>query len=165
MTMFHETEFISSKAFELFTDAASTVGFGGYFQGKWFCSRWPLELPLLSNNLSMAFLELYPIVVAALLWGKEWKCKRILFWCDNEATVAIVNKGRSKCLEIMKLMRQLTWCAASFNFYFSARHVPGYKNKISDSLSRLQLNRFRSLAPNAEQEPFKCPSITEVMWH
>ena len=61
------------------------------------------------KTLSIAFLELYPIVISAILWGKNWKCKNILFWCDNEATVGIVKKGRSKCLVIMKLMRRLTW--------------------------------------------------------
>ncbi|VDI05554.1 Hypothetical predicted protein [Mytilus galloprovincialis] len=165
ITMFHENEFTSSFDMELFTDAASTIGFGGFFRGKFFYSTWPLELPSLTNNLSIAFLELYPIVVAALLWGPEWSCKRILFWCDNEATVAIVKKGRSKTLEIMKLMRQLTWCAAKYNFYFSAKHVPGYKNQISDALSRLQITRFHKLAPKAEQSPCIVPSASEVMWH
>jgi hypothetical protein len=56
---------------------------------------------------SMAFLEFYPIVVAAVLWGHLWTSKLILFLCDNEATVYIVNKGRSKCLFIMRLMRML----------------------------------------------------------
>lgn len=165
VTVFHDCEFTNSFDMELFTDAASTLGFGGYFHGKYFYSTWPVDLPLLTDNFSMALLELYPIVVAALLWGSEWSCKRILFWCDNEATVAIVKKGRSKCLEIMKLMRQLTWCAAKNNFHFSAKHVPGYKNQISDALSRLQIDRFRSLAPQAEQHPCKCPSVLEVMWH
>ena len=35
---------------ELYTDAASTVGFGGYFNGKWFQGRWPHHL--LINKLS-----------------------------------------------------------------------------------------------------------------
>ena len=162
--MFHDCYFTSSYDFELYTDAASTIGFGGYFQGKWFSSYWPVNLPTLTDNSSMAFLELYPIVVAALLWGHLWPCKKILFWCDNEATVAIVRKGRSKCLEIMKLMRQLTWCAAQSNFHFSAKHVPGHINQISDALSRFQMTRFRKLAPQAEQNPHTCPSVSEVMW-
>ena len=148
----------------MFTDAASTIGYGGYFQVKWFYSKWPVNLPDVTNNFSMAFLELYPIVVAALLWGPLWSRKKILFWSDNEATVAIVKKGRSKCLEIMKLMRQLTWCAAKYNFHFSAKHVPGFNNQISDALSRLQIARFRQLAPQAEQHPHICPSVSEVMW-
>lgn len=56
-------------------DAASTVGFGGVYGKKWFASRWPPELPeslAQDQVLSMAFMELYPIVVAAMLWGHEW---------------------------------------------------------------------------------------------
>jgi hypothetical protein len=34
----------------------------------------------------------YPIDISAILWGKDWKWKNILFWCDNEATVGIVKK-------------------------------------------------------------------------
>jgi hypothetical protein len=63
-------------------------GFGGYYTGKWFSSAWSEDLPLVSDKtLSIAFLELYPIVISAILWGKEWKCKNILFWCDNEHQV------------------------------------------------------------------------------
>ncbi|VDI45709.1 Hypothetical predicted protein [Mytilus galloprovincialis] len=145
--------------------ASSTKGFGGYHKGEWFSSSWSgnLELPD-EKKYSMAFLELYPIVVAAILWGSKWSKKRILFWCDNEATVAIVKKGRSKCLQIMSLMRQLTWCACKYNFHFSAKHVPGYENEISDALSRFQMDRFRRLAPNAALQPHQCPPSSEVMW-
>ena len=87
------------------------------------------------------------------------------FHCDNEGTVSIVNKGRSKCLEIMKLMRQVTWCACVNNFQFSAKHVPGRKNNISDALFRLQIGKFRILALHAEQLPHKPPSVYEVMWN
>ena len=109
VNMFYDSNYASNCDMQLYTDASSTIGFGGLYQGKWFCSPWPDELPSLNDkNLYMAVLELYQIVVAALLWGSEWKRKKILFYCDNEATVAIVKKGRSKCIEIIKLMRQLT---------------------------------------------------------
>jgi hypothetical protein len=49
----------------------------------------------------------------------------------------------------MKLMRQLTWCACKYNFTFSAKHVPDVKNNLADSLSRLQIDKFRQLAPQA----------------
>ncbi|CAG2228931.1 unnamed protein product [Mytilus edulis] len=165
VNMFYNKDYISSFDMELFTDASSTKGFGGYHKGEWFSSSWSgnLELPD-EKKYSMAFLELYPIVVAAILWGSKWSKKRILFWCDNEATVAIVKKGRSKCLQIMSLMRQLTWCACKYNFHFSAKHVPGYENEISDALSRFQMDRFRRLAPNAALQPHQCPPSSEVMW-
>jgi hypothetical protein len=64
--------------------------FAENYTGKWFSSAWSEDLPLVSDKtLSIAFLELYPIVISAILWGKDWKCKNILFWCDNEATVGI----------------------------------------------------------------------------
>lgn len=65
---------------ELFADASSTLGFGGFFREKWFYSSWPSELNnLTEGHLSMAFLELYPVVVAAILWGGSWKSQKILF--------------------------------------------------------------------------------------
>lgn len=77
----------------------------------WFQELWPLELRLKDNEqLSMAFLEVYPIVVAAILWGAQWKGKKILFYCDDEATVHIINKGRSKGQPIMQLMRRGVLC-------------------------------------------------------
>jgi hypothetical protein len=124
INMFYDNSYTSNFNMELCTDASSTKGYGGYFQGKCFFSSWPNDIPSPKDtHLSMAFLELYPIVVASLLWGSEWKCKKILFWCDNEATVAIVRKWRSKSIEIMRLMRQLTWCICQNNFLFIARHV------------------------------------------
>jgi hypothetical protein len=113
----------------------------------------------------MAFLELYPIVVAAVFWGHLWTSKRILVLCDNEATVYIVNKGRSKCLYIMRLMCMLMWCACKNNCCFRSEHSPGVTNEISDSLSRLQLDRFKKLAPMADEVPYRCPPISRVMWH
>ena len=147
----------------LFTDAAGSVGFGGFFQNQWFNEVWSPEL-LSENNdeMSIAFQELYPVVVAAMLWGHYWTRKRILFYCDNKAVVHIINKGRSKSLTIMRLMRRLVITAGIYNFTFVAEHVPGVHNSIADALSRFQMTRFRKLAPDAQKEPCQIPS--EVMF-
>ena len=79
VAMFHDCEFTNSFDMELSTDAASTLGFGGYFHGKYVYSTWSVDLPLLTDNFHVAFLELYPIVVAALLWGSAWSCNIIMF--------------------------------------------------------------------------------------
>jgi hypothetical protein len=51
--------------------AASTLGLGGFFQGRWFSSPWPPELSyIMDSEMPMAFRELYPIVVATVLWNK-----------------------------------------------------------------------------------------------
>ena len=59
---------------------------------------------VVDDDLSMAFRELYPIVAAAVVWGKCWTAKRIMFLCDNLSTVRIIQKGRSKSLGIMKII-------------------------------------------------------------
>ncbi|XP_033739168.1 uncharacterized protein LOC117326521 [Pecten maximus] len=71
ISFFYERHFTDNSDFELFTDAASTVGYGGIFRTSWFASPWPKEVisAMEGSAPSMSFLELYPIVVAALVWG------------------------------------------------------------------------------------------------
>lgn len=165
VSFFHDSHFTATESLLLFTDA-SLLGFGGYYNGHWFSSEWPTEYQESEQStFSMAFRELYPIVVAAICWGNSWTSKKILFKCDNLATVHIINKGRSKCLKIMNLMRTLTWTAAVKNFYFRAEHLPGSTNIISDALSRFQMDRFRAAAPLADRFPTKCPTPLDVMWN
>ena len=161
ISLFRGNAPISSNYLKLFTDACTSVGYGGYFQGKWFAGKWTPHLLAGLVDVSMAFMELYPIVVAALLWGNQWSRKRIIFCCDNEATVYIINKGRSPCKTIMRLMRRLVIVAASNNFSFTAKHIPGSPNNIADALSRFQFQKFRSLAPSAVNQP--CPLPSPIM--
>lgn len=166
VTFFYDEHITLASDIELYTDAASNFGFGGFFQGKWFSSTWPSELSTsLDSDMSMAFRELYPIVVASLLWGHLWNKKRIMFHCDNEAVVNIVNKGRSKVLDIMKLMRTLTWLSVKQNFTIQCQHIPGVKNVIADSLSRFDFQTFQKAAPAAETVPTPCPKSWQVMWN
>ena len=84
--------------------------------------------------------------------------------CDNTATVHILNKGRSKCLAIMRLMRTFTYCAALNSFAYTAVHVAGSVNSLADALSRLQIQKFRQLAPDADLLPTPCPPPSAVIW-
>ena len=47
----------------------------------------------------------------------------------------------------MKFVRKLVWLEAKYSFVIRARHIPGVSNSISDSLSRFNFQKFRSLAP------------------
>jgi len=168
VSVFYDIGVTMAPDMHLYTDASSTVGFGGFFNGEWFAERWPpsviSELQK-QYTISMAYMELYPIVVSAILWGGEWTQKKILFHCDNTGTVEIIKKGRSKSPIIMTLMRRLTWCALKGNFTIYATHIAGKSNTIADYLSRLQISKFRTAAPNANQEPIPCPPHSEIMWY
>ena len=163
VSLFLDVDESSADDMNLYTDASGTIGYGGFFQGAWFYGSWSNSLiDSLSENVSIAFQELYPIVVAAILWGKQWERKRIMFHCDNQATVHILNKGNSKSRDIMKLMRRLTLVAANYSFTFTARHVIGRLNRVADSLSRFQLQEFRRLVPDAHPTP--CPIPSDIMF-
>lgn len=147
---------------QLYTDATIS-SFGGFYRNRWFMGKFD-DIALCEGDLmSMAFCELYPIVMACVLWGHEWRCKRILFHCDNMSAVDIVNKGRSKVKTIMKLVRRLTLCSALNNFTIHCTHIPGVRNIIADALSRFQIEKFRRLAPFADKDPTVCIPASELM--
>ncbi len=70
--------------------------------------------------------------------------------CDNMAVVSIVNTMTSKSDTVMVLLRAFTLKCLELNLWVEASHVEGVKNAITDSLSRLQMTRFRQLAPGAD---------------
>ena len=148
----------SSPDLQLYTDAASTIGFGGFFNGKWFQGRWPPHLLInKTKGISIEWQELFPIVVACALWYPHFSGKRLQFWCDNQSVVAIINSGHSKAPRVMDLVRFLVLISMKHNFLVRARHVPGVNNEIADALSRFQVQRFRELAPSADQTPCTIP--------
>ncbi|XP_078344470.1 uncharacterized protein LOC144630064 [Oculina patagonica] len=93
-SLFLDSFLTAAPDLELYTDAASTVGFGGYFNGKWFQGRWPQHLLINKlKGISIEWQELFPIVIACALWHPQFSGKRLQFWCDNESVVAIINSG------------------------------------------------------------------------
>ncbi len=164
LSFFYNNLISSPVDIQLFTDAAPSVGFGGFYQGRWFASTWPPQLLGLPQLLmSSALFELYPLVVAALLWGKEWSATSIIIHCDNEATVHCINKGRSHSPTLMPLLRRLIWISACEQFIITAKHIPGSKNLIADSLSRFAFQKFRTLAPEADPLPTPVPPYSELI--
>ena len=79
ISLFYEKNFTSSHDIYLHTDAASTAGFAVVYGSHWMFSPWPLDMPGVPGGIwksSMAFMELYPIVAAAFVFGHEWRKKK-----------------------------------------------------------------------------------------
>ncbi|XP_030292106.1 uncharacterized protein LOC115592964 [Sparus aurata] len=162
ISFFYDDHVTQPQDIQLYTDAAPSVGFGGYYGGRWFTSAWPPELSSLSP--SSALFELYPVVIAALLWGHEWSRKVILIHSDNLTAVDIINKGRSQSLDIMQFIRRLTLISAHHNFIIHAAHIPGHLNCIADSLSRFSFQKFKSLAPGSDPHPTPVPPFSATVY-
>lgn len=81
------------------------------------------------------------------------------FNCDNEALVYVLNKHTSKEHKIMYLVRRLDLFALKYNILFTAKHLPGRVNILSDALSRLQVSKCRALMPEADHQPAQIPPL------
>ena len=144
----------AAPTMEVTSDAAGALGHGAYFNLEWFNGLWfACQKPFL-----IAYKELFPVVIAAHVWGHLWFRQHILFRSDNEAVVTILNSRTSKVPCIMRLVCSLLMAAARFNFSFAAVHVPGVENPIADALSRFRWQDFRQLAPWAQPSPTPIPS-------
>ncbi|KAJ1172982.1 hypothetical protein NDU88_004824 [Pleurodeles waltl] len=141
---------------QLFSDAAGSTGFGLYWKGRWCAKEWLNEWK--NGGHSIAFLELFPLIVAVCLLGAELRHSRVLFRVDNMAVVQMVNRQSAHEAGVLQLMRVFVLQCLRNDIYFRARHVPGVNNDIADALSRSQCQRFHGLATEfkvgeAEEQP------------
>ena len=97
-----EPNWTLSNSINLYTDASAKHGFGAFYNGAWLRGPW-LQHQQINNSpkISIAWQELYAIVVAAMAWGHLWYGQLILFHCDNLAVVDIWRKHSSKIPSIM----------------------------------------------------------------
>ena len=92
--------------------------------------------------------------------------KCIVFFSDNQAVVEIINKQTSKDRSIMVLLRHFVLCTLKYNILFHAKHIAGCINRKSDALSRIQVEKFRLLAPTADPQPTPVPEgLLPNNWH
>ena len=145
---------LSNEHLQLYTDAASTIGFGGRFGSKWFHGLWHESC----LRMNIALLEFYPICLALHIWGPILQNKCITINCDNIAVVYIINASSSKDKTIMILVRKFVFICMYYNILVRARHLAGVSNEISDMLSRDQVQKALDKDRSLEQLPVKIPA-------
>lgn len=155
---FWQEPFCTSEALNLFTDAAGAVGYGAYWQGHWSASKWPSSWIDNGLTVNITLLEIFPVLISLELWGSCFSNRRILLHSDNKAVVYAINCLSSKSLPVLAVLRQLVLKCLELNIWLKAKYVPGIDNSVADSLSRLQLDRFRMLVPEADTCGVRCPS-------
>ena len=109
------------------------------------------------KQLNITILEFYLIVLSVLLFGNKMRNQRITFFTDNAALVDIINKATSHAATVMLSVWWLVLACLNFNILFRSRHVSGVKNVLADSLPRLQVSKFRQLAPGVQASPTAIP--------
>lgn len=111
-TFFYDEQWITNSCLHLYTDACTT-SFGALFEEYWLYETFAMVG--VANRRSIAFKELYAITMAITVWAELLQSRNIVFHCDNQAVVHIINSGSSRCPHIMTLMRYLFYVCARFN--------------------------------------------------
>ena len=144
---------VNANVLRFYTDATAnfSLGFGCIFNESWIFKKWETNFMKLKEP-SIEFLELYALCVGIFTWIEKLPNQRIVVFCDNEAVVSMVNNTTSGCKYCMVLIRQLTLKSMNTNLRVFARHVSGKDNDLSDSLSRLKINKFKCLAEEKSWE-------------
>ena len=73
---------------QLYTDASGSFGCGTWWDSEWLELQWPPGL----EEWSVPWKELLPIALASMVWGCQWKGRRIVAYCDNEAVVEMLGR-------------------------------------------------------------------------
>ena len=81
-----------------------------WVKSHWFCSAWST----VQKPSSVAYKELFPIVVAASLWGSQWVARQVEFLCDNGSVVAVLKTGTSQDQSLMLLLHYLSMLSIRF---------------------------------------------------
>ena len=151
ISMFQE-DVISSDSLHLYTDA-SNIGLGGTLGNQWFSYPWPITFMHFHINVQ----EVFAVYTAIATWGHQLRNKQIVVHCDNLAIVTVWKSGSCKNPSIMKVIRALFLLCASLNINLLTRHIEGHKNLSADALSRLQVDKFFTINPDAVEDPSAAP--------
>jgi len=129
------------------------LGVWAYSGSQWFQLPWTGKVV----EQQIAVKELIPVVVAAVVWDKQWKGLDVKCHSDNQAVVAVMQTRTSRDPNIMHLLRCLSFVEARFEFYLSAEYIPGSQNDLADDLSRNRLSSFLQKATRVSLKPTAIP--------
>ena len=110
------------------SDASGSWGCGAFSLPNWFNLQWSPNMQI----FPIAVKELFPVVIAAAIYGNQWSGKLVHFKVDNLIIVQVLQATYSREPHLMHLVRLLVFFATHFNFWFSASHIAGSDNSLAD---------------------------------
>lgn len=115
----------------------------GWCDGEYFSQCYPHEV-LHWPKIHINELECITVTVCIKLWAQDCTGKRLLVYCDNKATVAAVNSGRSKNRLMQACLRELHHVCSLHSCEIRLRYIRSRENTIPDCLTRWdQGQRYR----------------------
>ena len=141
-----DAEWTNGEDVRVYTDASSW-GYGAVniTNSQYVYGPWPehiLEKSRRAQALSMPWLEMLAVVMAARTWAPNWAGKRVLALVDCQPAVLAINKNYSADCRMLNLLRNLNTLSIAHAFVIRADRVAGAFNELADPLSRNQLQEF-----------------------
>jgi hypothetical protein len=79
-----------------------------HLSSKSFCTSCGIFLKILcpetDDHLHINCLDMLVVIVTVHIWGKKLKGKTLLIFCDNEASVTVINSGSTKSTVNLSLL-------------------------------------------------------------
>ena len=141
----------SDGDFNIFTDATTKFGFGGFCGDCGFQVNWEdtdkSRLEHIYGEFDISALELLVSLVAVLIFASKFKNKAVTIHNDNPcAAKSIYTKAPPLYrLDLQFLVRRLATTAVESKFYFWGAHTTAKESpemKMADQLSRLEIKNL-----------------------
>jgi len=135
------------------TDACTSWGMGGFFDGRWFSVSWEVIRRMPQTGFfpfregcpesgMINYLELFAIYWALRLWGYLLRGFCIPARCDNTVACVMVGDLRGT-LPHVPLLKEILRLQLHYDVRFKVRYIDTKANILSDLCSRDEMDAFQ----------------------
>ena len=139
---FNGITFIGKNAVDdtqsLFLDASLT-GMGAVWRDHVYATP-TREIP--GFVLTIVHLEMFNVLLALRVWGREWRHSSVKYFCDNHSVVQVVRTGKTRDPLLALCIRNIWLQAAVYDINLVIEHIAGKDNRIADTLSHIHSTRM-----------------------
>ena len=111
---------------------ASLEGFGMVWGSRAMAGLFPLEL----DDLDIGKKEMVTVMGAIKHWFADLANLKVKIYVDNQACVALLNYGFTRCPFLAACLREISYFLAKFNIEIRAEYIPSKENVLADVCSR-----------------------------
>ena len=122
----------------VFATDACLAGCGGVCGKEYFRSEFPARIS--QAILHISALGMLAVVLAVRVWGHHMGRAKIGVYCDNDATMQVINSGKTRDAFMQHCLREIFYLTAKAQCIVRAVHLPGVQNRLPDLLSRWSLS-------------------------
>ena len=141
-------EWLTRESVCMYTDA-SDIAAGVFVEGRWTYRPFSGQYDWLKLK-TIAFRELYAVVLGVALFGPSLRDRKLSMYIDNSAVQHCVNTGTCKEFGIMGLLRSLYYYTGLHNINYRSFYISTTENVVSDAISRENWRKFREVCPSAD---------------